>query len=253
MAYDPVFGLQPSARLADTGSLGCVDRANPDTTDGLFVQVSGLTDDADGYNQADGQGAFSPAVAPCGQSLARAADGSLFAYPEGVLTDSFAGLAVTQVGGSANYNDHVTINNVNEIEIDVTNPLDCPVTCRFEFGEMKFIGQRRSNSGTDPHTGGESFYVTGYGEIDVAGDIVNAVNRMDLHGSWSGEGNAPENQRAWNMYAIFPLTAGQTKTVTGRIVTISKYHFDMSEAGTGIAMLHPTAMFWRTEPARPGD
>jgi len=262
--------LVAEARLADTGSLDCVDRADPDTTDGVYVKVAGLATDQVGYNQFDSSPATVPpsgtafpgAVPPCGQSLARTADGTLFAYPEGALTDSYAGSggALLTVGGSTNYNAHQTINNDHTFEFDITNPLDCTVWCHYLINEMKVVGKRRPDSGPDPHVGTppyeEAFYITGYGEIVVPGDIITTnLHRFDIHGSWSGEGNSPQHQQVFHMHAIFPIPGNSFVTLTNRIFVVSKYHFDMSEGLTesGVAFLHPVATFWRDEPPRVGD
>lgn len=253
--YDPVFGLIAAARLADTGSVACVDRPDPDDTDGLFVKIAGLT--------LDGTSGVAPGSIPCGQSLARATDGQMFAFPEGVTVvdpvdlDPTTDDDIQDVGGAAGYNANTLINTTLDREWTVTNPYDCDAWCWFTVSEMKVLGSRLPDSGGPGgvnHTGGESFFFTGQGFIDVPGDVINAFNRVDIHGSWSGEGEAPDHQFAWDMHALFPLTPGQTKTVRAAITVVRKYHFYMVDddfGDGGVAMLHPSAMLWRDEPTRP--
>lgn len=256
LSADPLTGqLIANARLADTGSLGCVDRLDPDTTDGLFVSVAGLLDDQVGYNQFDGEGVFAPAAPPCGQSLARAADGSLFAYPEGMLTQAFPGSGPNLIplgpGGNAANNAVDTDDYSETRSIDVTNPFDCPAWCEFWVHEMKVAGQR-----PDPATA-ENFYAVLLGQLDVPGDLVTTnVLRKDIFGTWSGAGGgaATALQNAWSQVALFPLNGGQTKTVDMTITVLNKLRFDMSGGGAvgGVSFLHPVARFWRDEPPRPG-
>ncbi len=250
-------------RAADTGSIGCVDR-DDDETDGVYVQVSGLA--------ADGTSGLAPGSVPCGQSLGRLTDGALFAYPEGALAFDYAGLGETApFGDDTDYNGHLEHSpvEVRSHDVLIENPFDCPCWVHYTVPEMKVMGSRRPDTGGSApahpnHSGGESFYVTGYFNLATvalpatagavaAVDLYNSYNnRFDVHGSWSGEGNSPGHQLGHPMHCLFRLGAGEHTTIRNRIVLISQHHFAMSgDDGDGaVAVLHPAAVMWR-EDARP--
>lgn len=275
LSAHPITGqLIADARLADTGSLDCVDRAEPDGTDGVFVKVAGLG--------ADATSGVAPGGIPCGQSLARATDGTLFAYPEGAVVEEYAGLTdLTLTPNDADYNGHITVDEVRSHDVLVTNPFDCPAWVHYIVPEMKIMGGRRPNGGGlapdwPNHAGSESFYIVGHfnlvlGDFDGAGpaaaplvgDVFDSYNnRFDIHGSWSGEGNSPNHQLGHPMQALFQLAAGASTVVRNRIVVSGRHHFAMGGTNpptapnprqldnVGIAVLHPAAIFWRVD-ARP--
>lgn len=239
---DPVTGqLIANARTADTGSLDCVDRADPDETDGLFVQVSGLTQDAtSGVN------------APCGQSLGRAVNGDLFAYPEGAyVLEDLVGRSVTtglptDNGGTEPDDPH--LDDVIEChDVFVANPWDCPAWAIFSYAEMKVTGRRHED------VTAETFWATMFGRITVNGGIIGtpatnaALNRKDIHGVWDGAGNAPEHSHAWNMFAVFHLSASGIARVRSTINVTSRRRFTLDGGNAGIFFLHPWAAIWRED------
>lgn len=258
---DPVDGfLIANLNMAPTGSIAC-------DGDGVFTKIAGLTNDA--------TSGVAPGSIPCGQSLARATDGQMFAYPTGAAAFDYVGLEETPLDGDdSDYNTHATLGpRVTSHDVVVANPFGCDAWCHFIVPEMKVMGSRRPDTGGDGthpnHAGGESFYVTGYFNLalrnDVDGclaghgwtpvtptDVLNSYNnRFDVHGSWSGEGNAPGHQIGHPMHALFKLGPNEYTTVRARIVEIARYHFAQSGDGGldgGVAILHPGAVFWRDDP-----
>lgn len=236
---DPVTGqLIANARTADTGSLDCVDRLDPDETDGLFVQVSGLTQDAtSGVN------------APCGQSLGRAVNGDLFAYPEGALAYDYLGVSLqaeAALDDETDPDDPRTDDVTLQHPVVVNNPWDCAAWCLYTLHEMKVVGNR-----VDGITA-ENFWLTAVGNLSVAGGITDVLtnganNRIDIHGMWDGAGNAPEHAKAIDMHAIFRLSAGGVATITNEIVIAGRRRFNMFGGNSGVFFLHPTAVFWRED------
>jgi hypothetical protein len=238
MEFDPVFGLQVSARLADTGSLGCVDRADPDTTDGLFVQVSGLTDDA--------TSGVIPGNVPCGQSIGRDTLGNLFAFPEGAVAvkvpDLSLGCETVGVGTQLEYDTNTIFDAINSWDVEAQNPFNCPAWCFYTVSEMRIVGERRGAVADQP------FYVTGFGTLSVNGNLLSgAVNRQDVHGVWTGTVETNQHFHGWDMHALFPLAAGQCKLVSNRITIQAAHHFDMFNGDGGVCATHAAMIFVRQD------
>lgn len=264
MAFDPVAGLQVSARLADTGSLGCVDRPDPDTTDGLYVEIAGLIDDA----------TSAVVAAPCGQSLSRLTNGQMFAYPEGAfgLTQNEIGLLdggngpgnpvhVDTEGGSGGAGTSgpagafktypaIQLPQYSAVK-QIANPFDCVCYVQYVVQEAKFMAVRPSDL-----AGPESFYVKGHAELIVTGanQAMNsgAVKRFDRYGSWSGGGGAEDDmQDAFSLSTFFRLNAGQVATITHQMTVSQSYHVNMDTPDPtdtkGLVMLHPVALLWRQD------
>jgi hypothetical protein len=263
MEFDPVFGLTPSARLADTGSLACIDRPNPDTTDGLYVQIAGVVGDATNgiadalLTQQPRNGGY------CGQSLRRTTTGVLFAAPEGGEgIDPNSGFWVTStqsvgaagdtmpIPGSGTFGDSGSLAGVERVRDDqFINPFDCEAWCLFTVHEAKIIGSRVG--GTD-----EAFAVIGRTFIDsISGDVLGSDllggnHRFDYFGSWVGADPDFESlQHASDIHALFRIEEGGTVTVRTRMLINRTRNFDMTGGGEdgGVAILQPAAMFWRRD------
>lgn len=286
LTYNAVTGLQADARLADTGSLGCIDRPDEeDLTDGVFVQVADLVGDAT-HGIAPALITDEPCEGGyCGQSLRRATDGTLFAAPEGAMAFGVGGdigaMASINSSGTAAGNIMVVGGTDNDDpsspganrwrEDTITNPFDCEAWCLFTMNEVHIIGQRPGSATA------ESFYVQANAQIAaITGDVLSASNqvgagacdevadsevfgawnnRMDHFGSWSGSGGGVENemQKASNVHALFRVAGGGTVTVRTQVTVINTLRFNMEDAGLGVGLQHPGAVFMRrdTHPQNP--
>lgn len=262
MVFDPVLGLQPTARLADTGSLDCIDRPDPDLTDGLFVKVSDLVGDATS-GASDALVANQPRFGGfCGQSLMRSTSGNLFAAPEGAYAinvdddewvdsaQSAGAIGTTMpIAGSGTFADSGPLNVTRVRDDQFMNPFHCEAWCLFTMHEVKIIGSRVGGSD-------EAFAVIGRSFIDtITGDVLGVDklggnHRFDYFGAWSGaDPDLNTLQNASDIHALFRVEEDGIVTVRTSMLVNRTRNFDMTGGGQdgGVVLLQPAATFWRRD------